>query len=527
MARHHASRSGDRLADVTDDLVRDMDANGLLLPPEGEPASDHAPREEAAVTPAADAAHLHTPPEIASDQDILATFASALRVCGVVGEERNAKVVYLALTSRLLDEPVSLALKGVSSSGKSHTTETTLKFFPASAYIGMTAMSEHALVYMKDDFTHRTLVLFEAVALREQREKAESNLTAYFVRSLLSEGRISYPVTQKDKDGNFVTKTIVKNGPTNLIVTTTATSLHGENETRLISLPTNDTNGQTRAIMLRLAAGKPKSIDFSGWHRLQEWLEGAERRVVIPYARYLAENVPPVAVRLRRDFRSILRLIETHAILHQLSRDRDEDGRIIASEADYLAVRALVADLISDGVGATVSGTLRETVECVSALTPATVYDVAKTLKLDRSAAQRRLQSARERGYIVNKEDKRGRPARYEIDTSLPDELVLLPEGVHARPNPPRTASTDKPAGQEGVCSSAATAEGNPEPPKVSSSPALDDPQPLVPSESEEHPRERTLTPQDAVPLTEYEDLLQQSEKVRSWNNRVLRPVTP
>jgi len=380
-----------------------------------------------------------------------------LRLCGVVGEDRNAQLVYLALTSRLLDEPVSLALKGVSSSGKSHTVETTLKFFPAAAYIEMTAMSEKALVYMKDDFSHRTLVLFEAVALREQREKTESNLTAYFVRSLLSEGRISYPVTVRDKDGNFVTKTVVKNGPTGLVVTTTATSLHGENETRLISLPTNDSNDQTRAILLQLAAGKPANVDFGPWHQLQEWLsgEGSERRVVVPFARYLAESISPVAVRLRRDFRSILRLIETHAILHQLARDKDPQGRIIATEGDYIAVRGLVADLISDGIGATVSDSIRETVRCVGDLAAvhpdgATVHAVAQRLALDRSAAQRRIQTARERGYIQNQEERRGRPGRYLTAESLPEELDLLPHSC--------TPTGQESAGQQGVCSSAVTA---------------------------------------------------------------------
>jgi ABC-type nitrate/sulfonate/bicarbonate transport system ATPase subunit len=80
----------------------------------------------------------------------------------------------------------------------------------------------------------RTLILFEAVALREEREKTESNLTAYIVRSLLSEGEISYPVTVRGGDGEWATKTITKHGPTNLIVTTTAASMHGENETRML-----------------------------------------------------------------------------------------------------------------------------------------------------------------------------------------------------------------------------------------------------------------------------------------------------
>jgi hypothetical protein len=88
---------------------------------------------------------------------------------------------------------------GVSSSGKSFTTETTVKFFPPEAVIEMTAMSERALVYSKEDYKHRTLVLYEAVALREGND---DNLTSYFVRSLLSESRIEYPVTVRGSDGN-------------------------------------------------------------------------------------------------------------------------------------------------------------------------------------------------------------------------------------------------------------------------------------------------------------------------------------
>jgi hypothetical protein len=414
-------------------------------------------REVGSFTPSAATAQPHTPPELARDQQILDRFTSALRVCGVVGEDRNAKLIYLALISRRLDEPVSLALKGVSSSGKSYTTETTLRFFPPEAYIEMTAMSERALVYMQNDFAHRMIVLFEAVALREQREKTESNLTAYFVRSLLSEGRIRYPVTVRDKDGSFVTKTIEKNGPTGLILTTTATSLHGENETRLLSLPTNDTAGQTKAVLRQIARGSTPSVDFREWHALQSWLETAETRVVIPYAGYLAESMPPVAVRLRRDFRAVLRLIQSHAILHQLSRQRDDLGRIVASGEDYQVVRGLVADLISDGVGATVSATMRETVECVRGLGEThpdgvTVTAAAAELGLDRSAAQRRLWAARERGYVTNLEDRRGRPARYVTGEPLPDEVVLLPHSC--------TPAGDETAGQEGVCSCAVTAEG-------------------------------------------------------------------
>jgi hypothetical protein len=402
------------------------------------------------------AAHLHTPGNILYEQDVLKRFVGDLHLCGVVGEDRTAKLIFLGVCSRVLEDPVSLAIKGVSSSGKSYTTETVLKFFPAVAYIEMTAMSEKALVYMKEPFSHRTIVLFEAVALREQREKTESNLTAYFVRSLLSEGRLSYPVTQKDRDGNWVTKTIIKEGPTNLIITTTAVSLHGENETRLLSLPTNDTKDQTKAILLQLAKGVHAEPDFGPWHALQTALvERAKHGVVVPFAGELAEQIPPVAVRLRRDFRSILRLIETHALLHEPHRDHDDEGRTIAAEEDYLVVRGLVADLLAEGVGATVSDTMRETVGAVAALgEDVTVTKVAELLQLDRSAAQRRLKAARERGYLVNTEERRGRPARYGVGDPMPEEVVLLPERALV------TAGGDETAGSDGVCTSAATAEG-------------------------------------------------------------------
>jgi hypothetical protein len=319
-------------------------------------------------TPRAVAAHPHTPPAWAADLDILNRLVRDLRVCGLVGEEHSARLVYLAVLSQMLDDPVSLAMKGLSSAGKSFTVETVLRFVPPEALIVMTAMSERALVYMADDFAHKTLVLYEAVALREAREKTDSNLTAYIVRSLLSEGKIRYPVATRGGDGKMTTRWIEKSGPVNLLVTTTATTLHGENETRMLSLPADDSEAQTKAVLRALAAGRQREPDYDAWHDYHRWLAAANHGVVIPYAGWLAEQIPAVAVRLRRDFRSLLRLIQTHAIMHQQTRDIDGAGRIVATEADYLAVRELVADLISDAIGATVPPAMRETVQAVDDL---------------------------------------------------------------------------------------------------------------------------------------------------------------
>ena len=72
---------------------------------------------------------------------------------------KKAKIIYLAVTSRLFPWPLSVAQKGPSSAGKSFTVERTLRFFPNEAYLARTAMSERGLVYTDEDFQHRACAL--------------------------------------------------------------------------------------------------------------------------------------------------------------------------------------------------------------------------------------------------------------------------------------------------------------------------------------------------------------------------------
>jgi hypothetical protein len=340
-------------------------------------------------------------PPIAHSKAILDRFKAEVRGCGLVGEERNAATIYLAICSRLLDRQVSVAVKGHSASGKSWTVETVVSFFPDDEVIEFTAMSERALIYSKRDFRHRTLVVYEATALREG---IEDNLTAYFVRSLLSEGRIEYEVTVRDEDGHFATKQITKQGPTNLLLTTTQVRVHAENETRLLSIDTDDSAEQTKRVLFELAEGSRAGRDVEDWHALQRWLRVAEHRVEIPYGRSLAELVPPVATRLRRDFAVLLAFIRAHAMLHQLSRGRDEHGRIVADIEDYAVVRELVVEPLGAGVAQTVTADVRETVAAVDAeggLAPADPKDEqnATTGVMARGVGERlRLTSRTRRG---------------------------------------------------------------------------------------------------------------------------------
>jgi hypothetical protein len=356
---------------------------------------------------------------LAHAPDILNRFA---REIGrrVSGEVRTAKLLYLALTSRVLGRPVSVAVKGPSSGGKTYLVERVLDFFPDAAYHALTAMSDRALAYSEEPIKHRFLVFFEA-------EGMASDFATYLMRSLLSEGRLRYEFVEKTSEGLRV-RLIEREGPTGLVVTTTAVRMHPENETRLLSLTVTDTREQTRDILASLAKSKTEVTDLTPWLASP----AAERKVAIPYAPALAELVPPVAVRLRRDFGAVLNLIQTHAILHQVSHERNEEGHIVATLDDYARVRDLVDDLISEGIEATVPESVREVVEAAVQLheeedEPVTSAALARELELDRTAASRRVRSAKDRGYLRDLEDNPRRPSRIVPGDPLPEELAILP----------------------------------------------------------------------------------------------------
>ena len=364
---------------------------------------------------------------LARERRILDCFADELGRSGVAGESRVAKLLYLALTSRLLGRPVSVAVKGPSSGGKTYLVERVLSFFPESAYHALTAMSERTIAYSEEPIKHRFLVLYEA-------EGMSGDFATYLMRSLLSEGRVRYETVESTPQG-IRPRLIEREGPTGLIITTTAVKLHPENETRLVSLTVTDTRDQTRNIIRALARPEKGETDLAPWLVLQEWLASprTELGVEIPYAPILAELVPPVAVRLRRDFGAVLNLIRAHAVLHQASRERGEEGTVVASLDDYSQVRKLVADLVAEGVEATVPRTVRETVDATRRLLedsdgePITTATIARELELDKSAALRRVRAAIDRGHLKNLEDRRGRPARIVLGDPLAGEVEVLP----------------------------------------------------------------------------------------------------
>jgi hypothetical protein len=372
------------------------------------------------------------------------------RHLAVTGERKLVQLTYLIATTRILDQIVSMIVKGPSATGKSYVIKQVVQLFPAEAAMTRTSSSERSIIYSDEPLSHRMLIFYEAAGM-------ESDFLMYIIRSLLSEGHIIYETTEKGDDGEIRSRLIEREGPTGLIITTTKIAWHPENETRVISITADDSPEQTAAIMRaqgqQAAQGRPAMPDLSEWHALQTYISLSRTQVVIPFSSQLSNMISPVAVRLRRDFPAVLALIEAHAVLHQELRQRDHDGNIIATiDDDYAIVRELVKDLIAVGTGVKVADRVRETVKAVADVldtvknarnegtsvinladvpedNTVTVKQVAKKLKLDHNPTWRRVQDSIRVGVLRNLEERKGRPARLVLGDAIEAvEVELLPE---------------------------------------------------------------------------------------------------
>ena len=359
------------------------------------------------------------------DPDFLGTLANTLGVIGYAGDPRPAIMSYIAITSRVLRNPLNLSYISQSAAGKNAAAEAPLPLFPESAYYLVQASSPRALIYNDEIFTHRTVILTEADSLPEDGPAASA------MRSLMSDGQMSYEVVEKDSNGAFHTRKIVKPGPTGLI-TTSVKLLGAQASTRNPTVSIPDSIEQTRLVLhaqVDRASQDIASPELGQLVALQRWLElAAERRVVIPFAHSLADLVPANAIRMRRDFAQLLTVIQTIALLHQLQRTKDSQGRIIATVDDYAEARWLLEEIFTATVN-DVTPAIRETVEAVARLIAegesVTEKQQVKELGLAKSTISYRVNRAINGGYVVNQSTQRNTPAQLVLGGPLPDGSPL------------------------------------------------------------------------------------------------------
>jgi DNA primase catalytic core len=258
--------------------------------------------------------------ELLRDPNLIARILSDFATCGMVGEETNKLMGYLAAVSRKLEQPLAIIVQSSSAAGKSALMEAVLALMPEEERVQYSAMTGQSLFYMGEtDLKHKIL----AIAEEEGAERA-----SYALKLLQSEGKLTIASTGKDPaTGKLVTHEYHVEGPVMIFLTTTAIEIDEELLNRCIVLTVDEDREQTRAIhrlqreaqtleglLARRDADRIRTLHRNAQRLLQPVL------VANPYAREL--TFIDASTRTRRDHMKYLTLIRTIALLHQHQRER-------------------------------------------------------------------------------------------------------------------------------------------------------------------------------------------------------------
>ena len=252
--------------------------------------------------------------------DLVGRLRAAFHKAGIIGEENNTLLAYLAGVSRLLERPLAIIIQSASAAGKTTLMDAVLAFFPEEERIKYSAMTGQSLYYLGEtNLKHKILAIVE---------EAGAEKASYALKLLQSEGELTIASTGKDPTtGRMETQVYRVEGPVMIMLTTTAIDLDEELQNRCLTLSVDESPEQTAKIHTlqrerRTLAGLVAKAERTELLRV---LRNAQRlltavEVLNPYAPSL--TFPSGRTRNRRDHEKYLTLIDSIALLHQHQRPK-------------------------------------------------------------------------------------------------------------------------------------------------------------------------------------------------------------
>jgi DNA primase catalytic core len=243
----------------------------------------------------------------------------AFHQAGIIGEENNTLVAYLAGVSRKLERPLAIIIQSASAAGKTTLMDAVLSFFPEEERVKYSAMTGQSLYYLGEtNLKHKILAVVE---------EAGAEKASYALKLLQSEGELTIASTGKDpQTGKMVTQEYHVEGPVMIFLTTTAIDLDEELQNRCLTLAVDESAEQTgrihqlqreRRTLAGLIAKTERQEILGKLRNAQRLLQTVE--VLNPYAPSL--TFATARTRNRRDHEKYLTLIDAIALLHQHQRE--------------------------------------------------------------------------------------------------------------------------------------------------------------------------------------------------------------
>jgi DNA primase len=355
--------------------------------------------------------------------------SAALKASGLIGEEANGMILYVAMTSRQCEDPLSAICMARSGVGKSYLMEKVAQCMPEDSKLENTQFTENSFYYFKREEIRGRIFLIEDL------DGAQAVL--YPIRELQSKKRISKTVTVKDRSGSMRTISLVVEGPVSVIGCTTQESVYEDNANRSLLVHLDDSTAQDQRIMDYQRGRKAGLIDVQQEKEAQQMLQHVQRvlkpmKVVNPYAPLIA--LPAEVFKPRRTLGLLLSFIEAITFYHQLQRPEKVDEtsgeiHIETTPEDIEAAFVLLSDTLfrkSDEL----SGTCRSLLDWIRANEKGsfTAQAIRKRLRMAPRTLNRHLAELTAYGYVV--QDKKKKHSAGYLYTVASDQANDLPEAI-------------------------------------------------------------------------------------------------
>jgi len=285
------------------------------------------------------------------DPDLFGRIVDDMTAMGYVGEDLNKQLVYLAASSRKLDDPISVLILSQSAAGKSYLVETVRRLIPEEDVVAVTSLSDQALNYI-DDLTHKFLILGEAV---------HGEIIEHQIREMLSGKELSRLVTIKDPETGKMQSRVVR---TPVIVSSvlsgTNHAQNPENASRYFVVNADESRVQTERIherqrqkysLERLATAQGAAANIVRTHQAAQRLL-SKRQIVNDFAPLI--GFPTSLMRSRRDHDRFLDLIACVCYLRQYQKKAEKTGNLEYIRCDLedyrVAYRIMIEGVMSSTV---------------------------------------------------------------------------------------------------------------------------------------------------------------------------------
>ena len=255
--------------------------------------------------------------KILKSKNLLKQVTDNLNNTGIIGENENAQILFMAMASHKFNNPFSVICLAKSGIGKSYILQKLSECTPTENYTFHTQISENAIYYFNSyDINEKILFI-------EDLEWTNQMLTP--LSTLQTQGRLVKTRATKDKDGMLHSTTFEVSGKLCLLACAYSDRNYENLSLPFLMIHLNHSHNQDIAIMdyqKKIKAGLIPDNQINNSQYILKTLIASLKDVSIinPYAELI--NLPVDVAHPRKSLLLLLNFIETITFFHQYQREQ-------------------------------------------------------------------------------------------------------------------------------------------------------------------------------------------------------------